>query len=95
MITATDARLKMQQVDRLIAHGYGMECAIEEVGVTHAGYSMWLGEHNDAVPVAVDRLYHLQTENSRLRRKLAKLSLELNSVRKVRNTDVPDQPMAA
>lgn len=95
MITATDARLKMQQVDWLIAHGYSMECAIEEVGVTHPAYSLWLREHNGAVPVAVDRLYHLQTENTRLRRKLAKLSLELNSVRRVRNTDVPDQPLAA
>ena len=95
MITATDARLKMQQVDWLIAHGYTMECAIGEVGVTHPAYSLWLREHNGAVPVAVDRLYHLQTENSRLRRKLAKLSLELNSVRRARNPDVSDAPLAA
>ena len=95
MITATDIRLKMQQVDWLVAHGYSVDDAIEEVGVSQPAYSMWLREHNGAVPVAVDRLYHLQSENTRLRRKLAKLSLELNSVRRVRNTDEAEKPMAA
>lgn len=95
MITATDARLKMQQVDWLVAHGYAVECAITEVGVSHAAYSMWLREHNGAVPVAVERLCHLQTENTRLRRKLAKISLEMNSARRVRNSAVPDEPLAA
>ena len=95
MITATDARMKMQQVDLLVARGYAIEAAISEVGVTQAAYTMWLKEHNDAVPVAVDRLYHLQSENARLRRKLAKLSLELNSVRGDRIDDAFDQPLAA
>ncbi len=85
----------MQQVDMLVARGYSIESSIKEVGVTHTAYSLWLREHNGSVPVAVDRLYHLQTENSRLRRKLAKLSLELNSVRRVRNADVFDRPLAA
>lgn len=95
MISSSDARLKMQQVDLLVARGFKMECAIREVGVTPAAYALWLREHNGAVPVAVDRLYHLQTENSRLRRKLARLSVELDSVRRPRNTDVFDAPLAA
>ena len=95
MITTTDARLKMQQVDWLVAHGYAVDCAIAEVGVSQTAYSMWLREHNGAVPVAVERLCHLQTENTRLRRRLAKLSLKLNSRRRANGSGVPDQPLAA
>ena len=95
MTNPTDTRLKMQQVDLLVARGSNIEDAIAEVGVTNAAYALWLREHNGAVPVAVDRLYHLQAENSRLRRTLAKLSLELNSVRNTCGPDAFDHPLAA
>jgi len=58
-------------------------------------YLLWLREHNDAVPVSVDRLQHLQTENARLRRTLAQLSLELDDVKRSRRFDTFDQPLAA
>ncbi len=95
MTNSTDARLKMQQVDLLVARGYPIDTAIRDVGVSKVGYALWLREHNDAVPVTIDRLNHLQSENMRLRRTLAKLSLELKSVRGIRRTDAFDQPMAA
>ena len=95
MTRSTDARMMMQQVDMLVARGRNIEDATREVGVTQAAYAHWLREHNGAVPVAVDRLCHLQSENVRLRKTLAKLSLELNTMRQVCNTDVFDQPLAA
>ena len=95
MTRSTDARMKMQQVDMLVARGHDIADATREVGVTRAAYAHWLSEHNGAVPVAVDRLCHLQSENVRLRRTLAKLSLELNAMRRASPRDVFDQPLAA
>ena len=95
MTNSIDTRLMMQQVDLLVARGHGIEDASNEVGVSQAAYSLWLREHNGAVPVTVERLSHLQSENSRLRRTLAKLSLELKSARTVRRTDEFNLPLAA
>jgi transposase-like protein len=94
MFRSTDAKLMMQQVDMLVARGKSIAMATSEVGVTQAAYAHWLREHNGAVPVSVDRLSHLQDENVRLRRTLAKMSMELDAMRHLQ-ADVFDQPLAA
>ena len=94
MYRSTDAKLMMQQVDMLVARGNSIAAATREIGVTQAAYTHWLREHNGAVPVSIDRLSHLQDENVRLRRTLAKLSLELDAMRHMQ-ADVFDQPLAA
>ena len=95
MNKSNDTRLMMQQVDLLVARGRPVEDAVKEVGVSRAAYALWLREHNDAVPVPVERLQHLQSENARLRRTLAQMSVELDDVKRHRQFDTFDQPLAA
>ena len=81
MLKALEFRLKLEQIDKLISRGYSIESAAAQVGVNVASYTLWLAEHDNQVPVSIERLEHLQTENSRLRRALAKLSVELRDVK--------------
>ena len=95
MYRSNDTELKMQQVDVLVAQGLSIEAAVREVGVSRATYTLWLREHNDAVPVPVDRLMHLQSEVSRLRKTLAQLSLELSAAKQLQHYDAFEQSLAA
>ncbi len=95
MYRSNDTQLKMQQVDLLIAQGLCVEAAVREVGVSHATYTLWLREHNDAVPVPVARLMHLQSEVSRLRKTLAQMSLELSAAKQLQHYDAFEQALAA
>lgn len=81
MLNALEFRERMEQADALVARGHTIEIAASQIGVTVASYSLWLAEHGNQVPVAVDRLSRLQTENARLRRALAKMSVELNALK--------------
>jgi len=95
MYRSNDTQLKMQQVDLLVAQGLSIEAAAREVGVSQPAYTLWLREHNDAVPVPVDRLMHLQSEVSRLRKTLAQMSLELSAARQLKHYDAFEQALAA
>ena len=95
MYRSNDTQLKMQQVDLLVAQGLSIEAAAREVGVSQPAYILWLHEHNDAVPVPVDRLMHLQSEVSRLRKTLAQMSLELSAAKRLQRYDAFEQALAA
>ena len=82
MLRALEFRGRMEQVDALVARGYSIEAATAQIGVAVASYNIWLSEHGNLVPVALDRLSRLHMENARLRRALAKLSVELADARR-------------
>ncbi len=88
MQKALDFKVRMERVDALIARGSSIAAAVAEVGVTIPAYALWLADHDHRIPVNVERLTHLQNENVRLRKTLAKLSLELTAVRRARQ--LPD-----
>jgi hypothetical protein len=55
--------------------------ATRRVGVSIATYTCWLSQNGRKVAVPLERLEHLHAENSRLRRQLARLSLELKTLK--------------
>ncbi len=82
MLKALELRGRMEQVDALVAQGNSIMAATARVGVAVASYTLWLAEHGNQVPIAVDRLSHLQDENARLRRALAELSAQLDTTKR-------------
>jgi transposase len=72
----------MEQIDALVARGYSIEAAAAELGVTVSTYMLWLAERGNQIPVTIDRLEHLQGENSKLRKALAKVCKELEALRR-------------
>lgn len=81
MLKELELRGKMQQVDALVATGYSIEEATALAGASVSAYRVWLADHGNLVPVAIDRLEYLQAENERLRQALAELSDELEQMR--------------
>ena len=71
-----DLIARLTETNRLIARGHTVDEALQRTGVNRVVFTTWLKEHDGNVAVPLDILQHLQSENSRLRRVLAKLSME-------------------
>jgi len=76
MVENDDLHARLSETNRLIARGHTVEEALRRTAVSRPVFITWLKEHDGNVTVPLDILQHLQSENSRLRRVLAKLSIE-------------------
>ena len=71
-----DLHARLIETNRLIARGHTVEEALRRTAVSRPVFTTWLRDNDGNVAVPLDILQHLQSENSRLRRVLAKLSIE-------------------
>ncbi len=67
---------KLRQVDVLVAQGQSVADAVRAVGVTEVTYYRWRQEYGGLKADQVKRLKALETENARLRRAVADLTLD-------------------
>ena len=67
---------KLRQVDVLLAQGHTVADAIRSIGVTEVTYYRWRNEHGGLKSDQIKRLKDLETENARLRRAIADLTLD-------------------
>jgi putative transposase len=63
-------------VDILVAQGQSVADAIRSIGVTEVTYYRWRQEYGGLKVDQVRRLKELETENTRLRRAVADLTLD-------------------
>jgi len=76
MPETNDLHARLNETNRLIARGHTVEEALRRTAVSRPVFTTWLQDNNGNVAVPLDILQRLQSENSRLRRVLAKLSME-------------------
>jgi putative transposase len=67
---------KLRQVDVLVSQGQGVADAVRSIGVTEVTYYRWRQEYGGLKADQVKRLKQLETENARLRRAVADLTLD-------------------
>jgi transposase-like protein len=67
---------KLRQVDVLTSQGSSVADAIRQIGVTEVTYYRWRQEFGGLKTGQVKRLKELETENARLRRAVADLTLD-------------------
>ena len=67
---------KLRQVDVLVAQGQAVADAIRAIGVSEVTYYRWRQEFGGLKADQVKRLKNLETENARLRRAVAELTLD-------------------
>jgi transposase-like protein len=67
---------KLRQVDVLVAQGTPVADAIRAIGVTEVTYYRWRQEYGGLKSSQVKRLKELETENQRLRKAIADLTLD-------------------
>ena len=67
---------KLRQVDVLLAQGQTVADAIRSIGVTEVTYYRWRNEYGGLKGNQIKRLKDLETENARLRRAIADLTLD-------------------
>jgi transposase-like protein len=67
---------KLRQVDVLLAQGQTVADAIRSIGVTEVTYYRWRNEYGGLKCDQIKRLKDLETENARLRRAIADLTLD-------------------
>ena len=67
---------KLRQVDVLVSQGQTVADAIRSIGVTEVTYYRWRQEYGGLETEQVRRLKELETENARLRRVVADLTLD-------------------
>ena len=67
---------KLRQVDVLVAQGTPVADAIRSIEVTEVTYDRWRQEYGGLKSVQVKRMKELETENQRLRRAIADLTLD-------------------
>ena len=67
---------KLRQVDVLVAQGTPVADAIRAIGVTEVTYYRWRQEYGGLKSSQVKRLKELETENQRLRKAVADLTLD-------------------
>ena len=67
---------KLRQVDVLVSQGQSVADAVRSIGVTEVTYYRWRQEHGGLKTEQVRRLKELETENARLRRAVADLTLD-------------------
>ena len=67
---------KLRQVDVLVSQGQTVADAIRSIGVTEVTYYRWRQEYGGLKSDQVRRMRELETENQRLRRAIADLTLD-------------------
>ena len=67
---------KLRQVEVLLAQGKTIAIACKEVGTTDKSYYRWRNEYGGLGVDQAKRLKQLETENGRLKKLVADLSLE-------------------
>ena len=67
---------KLRQVDVLVAQGTPVVDAIRAIGVTEVTYDRWRQEYGGLKSDQIKRLKELETENARLRKAIADLTLD-------------------
>ena len=67
---------KLRQVDVRLAQGQTVADAIRSVGVTEVTYYRWRNEYGGLKSDQIKRLKDIETENARLRRAVADLTLD-------------------
>jgi putative transposase len=67
---------KLRQVDVLAAQGTPVADAIRAIGVTEVTYYRWRQEYGGLKSDQVKRMKALETENARLRKAIADLTLD-------------------
>jgi putative transposase len=67
---------KLRQVDVLVSQGQSVADAVRSIGVTEVTYYRWRQEFGGLKSDQVKRLKDLETENQRLRKAIADLTLD-------------------
>ena len=67
---------KLRQVDVLVSQGRSVADAVRSIGVTEVTYYRWRKEFGGLKVDQVKRLKDLETENQRLRKAVADLTLD-------------------
>ena len=67
---------KLRQVDVLVSQGHSMADAIRAIGVTEVTYYRWRQEYGGLKSDQVKRMKERETENQRLRKAIADLTLD-------------------
>jgi putative transposase len=67
---------KLRQVDVLVAQGTPVADAIRSIGVTEVTYYRWRQEYGGLKSDQIKRMKELETENQRLRKAIADLTLD-------------------
>ena len=67
---------KLRQVDVLVSQGQSVADAIRSIGVTEVTYYRWRQEFGRLKSDQVRRMKELETENQRLRKAIADLTLD-------------------
>lgn len=67
---------KLRQVDVLVSQGKSVAESIRSIGVTEVTYYRWRKEFGGLKADQVKRLKDLETENTRLRKAVADLTLD-------------------
>ena len=67
---------KLRQVDVLVAQGTPVADAIRAIGVTEVTYDRWRQEYGGLKSDQIKRMKALETENARLRKAIADLTLD-------------------
>ena len=67
---------KLRQVDVLVSQGQMVADAIRAIGVTEVTYYRWRQEYGGLKSDQVRRMKELETENQRLRKAIADLTLD-------------------
>ena len=67
---------KLRQVDVLVAQGTPVADAVRSIGVTEVTYYRWRQEYGGLKSSQVKRMKALETENQRLRKAIADLTLD-------------------
>ena len=67
---------KLRQVDVLVSQGQTVADAIRAIGVTEVTYYRWCQEYGGLKSDQVRRMKELETENQRLRKAIADLTLD-------------------
>jgi transposase-like protein len=67
---------KLRQVDVLVSQGKSVAESIRSIGVTEVTYYRWRKEFGGLKADQVKRLKDLETENARLRKAVADLTLD-------------------
>ena len=67
---------KLRQVDVLVSQGQNVSDAVRTIGVTEVTYYRWRQEYWGLKTDQVRRMKDLETENARLRRAVADLTLD-------------------
>ena len=67
---------KLRQVDVLVSQGQSVAASIRAIGVTEVTYYRWRKEYGSLKSGQVKRMKDLETENQRLRKAIADLTLD-------------------